>query len=485
MRTVAVYNMKGGVGKTTTAVNLSYLAAAAGQRTLLWDLDPQAASSFAFRVRPRVSGFGKNSLEDGQALGAAIKETDYNDLHLLPADFAYRKFERFLDAVGKPERLVASLLDSLGRDFDIVFLDCPAGFSLLTEGVFAAADAILVPTIPTVLSLRTVARLIKWADRSDARLKLAAFFSMVDRRKALHRRVCDWSAAQTEVFLTAQVPYASVVEQMAVRRMPLAVFAPRDSATAAFAGIWAELQTRLQEGTASSGPRDRWARRLGAVESVIAQLESVDRQASGSARQAHAIDNRGSSRPGERHLADSRPPTTERDAGIRSVPKEGSPEKGDVSFVHRFDTERRDLERCGHLLELREREGTWFVVAGRSGSDEVADLTRRAQAQIDGSWACQILSGEMSPLAALERRLGRPGPRAVEDIRAIVGGRRLRRIDSRTLSSGLAIVGRPPGRPDAKSPLGNERLARDREFRDELEPMRLSPQSKNARIRIS
>ena len=97
MRTVAVYNMKGGVGKTTAAVNLSYLAAAAGQRALLWDLDPQAASSFAFRVRPRVAGFGRKSLEDGEALDAAIKETDYHNLDLLPADFAYRKFDRLLD----------------------------------------------------------------------------------------------------------------------------------------------------------------------------------------------------------------------------------------------------------------------------------------------------------------------------------------------------------------------------------------------------
>ena len=68
MRAVAIYNMKGGVGKTTTAVNLSYLAAAAGQRVLLWDLDPQAASSFAFRVQPRVAGFNKKSLEGGELL---------------------------------------------------------------------------------------------------------------------------------------------------------------------------------------------------------------------------------------------------------------------------------------------------------------------------------------------------------------------------------------------------------------------------------
>ena len=99
MKAVAIYNMKGGVGKTTTAVNLSYLAAAAGQRVLLWDLDPQAASSFAFRVQPRVAGFGKKSLEGGELLREAIKETDYHNLDLLPADFAYRKLDRIARSI--------------------------------------------------------------------------------------------------------------------------------------------------------------------------------------------------------------------------------------------------------------------------------------------------------------------------------------------------------------------------------------------------
>jgi cellulose biosynthesis protein BcsQ len=280
MNAVAIYNMKGGVGKSTTAVNLSYIAASSGRRVLLWDLDPQAASSFAFRVRPRVAGFGRKSLKTGKALQAAIKETDYSNLDVLPADFAYRKLDRLLSDVadaGKPARVVEALLNSLGRDYDLVILDCPAGFSLLIEGLFASADAVLVPTIPSVLSLRMVARLVKWAHRSDSPADLSAFFNMVDRRKALHRLAREWSATHSQIFLTNQVPYASVVEQMAVRRMPLSLFAPRDAATRAFEGIWTGLQARLASRAGVSAEQLCWASRLETIESLIVQAESAER----------------------------------------------------------------------------------------------------------------------------------------------------------------------------------------------------------------
>jgi chromosome partitioning protein len=439
MSMVAVYNMKGGVGKTTTAVNLSYFAAAAGQRTLLWDLDPQGASSFAFRVRPRVEGFGKKSLEDGHELAAAIKETDYQNLDLLPADFAYRKVDRLLDHLGKPERVVTALLGTLGRNYDAVFLDCPAGFSMLTEGIFAAADAVLVPTIPTVLSLRTVARMIKWADRSDSTLELAAFFSMVDRRKALHRRACEWSAAHPEVFLAGQVPYASVVEEMAVRRMPLAAFAPRDPATIAFAAVWAEFQSRLEQRKGGARPADRWEPLLRAIESLILRLDSAEGQDPSPPRHVPAVTFRASGPLVD--LKGSQLPEAASDLAARSAVENVSPRGGGVHFVHRFDTDRRDLQRCGYVLELHERAGSLVVLAAQSSSNDGEGAVRSAQARVDRWWAMQILSGAMSPLEALERKPGRPVSGLLENIRATVGGQRLRRIHSSVAGQTTAAGG--------------------------------------------
>ena len=103
MKIIACYNIKGGVGKTATAVNLSYLAAREGASTLVWDLDPQGAASFYFRIKPKVQMGGLGLLKRKRALEKVIKGTDFPGLDLIPADFSYRNMDLLLEGFGKPK----------------------------------------------------------------------------------------------------------------------------------------------------------------------------------------------------------------------------------------------------------------------------------------------------------------------------------------------------------------------------------------------
>jgi cellulose biosynthesis protein BcsQ len=245
MKVLATYNIKGGVGKTASAVNLAYLAASGGARTLVWDLDPQGAATYCFRIKPKVKGGGKKLLRGKGRVERRIRGTDFEGLDLLPADFSYRHLDLVLDTMKRATERIAGRVRPLARTYDYVFLDCAPSISLVSEAVFAAADALLVPTVPTTLSVRMVERLAKHLRREGNNVALWPFFCMVDRRKTLHRQVCTQTDGTSFPFFEARIPYASVVEQMSVRRAPLATFAGASEAARAYAVLWSEITSRL------------------------------------------------------------------------------------------------------------------------------------------------------------------------------------------------------------------------------------------------
>ena len=192
MKVIASYNIKGGVGKTATAVNLSYLAAWEGSPTLVWDLDPQGAASFYFRVKPKVKGGTVRLLKRKRELDDAIKATDYPRLDLIPADFSYRNMDLTLEQFKKSTARLKKLIKPIRSDYDYLFLDCPPNISLVSENILQAADVVLVPTIPTTLSVRTLYQLLHFSDKKKYKhLNILPFFSMVDRRKILHRSMIE------------------------------------------------------------------------------------------------------------------------------------------------------------------------------------------------------------------------------------------------------------------------------------------------------
>ncbi len=248
MKIVAVTQIKGGVGKTTTAVNLAYLCAAGGQRVLLWDLDPQGAATYLLRCEPREGVPVRKLVSGKRELNELVVASGYDRLDVLPADFSYRHFDVHLSARKNSTERLLRMSHSLRESYDVLFLDCPSGISLLSENVLRAADAAVVPLIPSPLSVRMLVQLRDflvsnaWVD-----MTLLPFFSLVDRRKSLHHEVIESTRAQFPGMLKTEIPYWSDIERMSSRRGPLPAYAPRSESAGAYRTLWEEMDVKLKQ----------------------------------------------------------------------------------------------------------------------------------------------------------------------------------------------------------------------------------------------
>jgi chromosome partitioning protein len=245
-KVIAIYSLKGGVGKTSLAVNLAAESATHLQRrTLLWDLDPQAAASYILG-RDDAEMIGKKAraasvFDKDLSPDKLILHTGVEGLDLLPADVSLRALDQMLFSIGKKKRL-AKLIDGLAKKYDRIILDCPPGLTETSQQVMRAADMVLVPVIPSPLSRRALGEVVTYLEREHkSSVQLLPLFSMVDGRRSLHRLAMeeypDWP----------RIPYASVVEQMAMHRAPLSFFAKRTIAAEAFAMLWRAIDKRLTQ----------------------------------------------------------------------------------------------------------------------------------------------------------------------------------------------------------------------------------------------
>lgn len=248
MKLVAIYNLKGGVGKTTTAVNLGWSAARAGLRTLLWDVDPQAASTFYLRVRPKLRGGSKRLFRfRSGGLVPHIKASDFENLDVLPGDHRHRDNDLLLTKKAQPIRRMRRLLEPLRDEYDLVLVDCPPSIGRSMEAFLAVADLILVPVVPTTLAVRTLERTVDFAaDLGLQQVPLRPFLTMIDARKTMHRVICSQLRERPPLPLRTEIHSASELERMGLVRQPVGVFAPNSPGARAYASLWEEVRTALQ-----------------------------------------------------------------------------------------------------------------------------------------------------------------------------------------------------------------------------------------------
>lgn len=242
MKVVAVYSTKGGVGKTTAAVNLAW-EASRDFRVLLWDLDPQGAATFLLNVKPKLKG-GVEALVGGKtAISAAIRRTGFDRLDVLPADGSYRDLDLVLDHAKNSTGRIRAALDVVGRDYDLVILDCPPGSSLVAENAILAADLVVLPLVPSPLSLRSLEQVSDFVGASESNPPILAFLSMVDRRKLLHRDAVISMPRAFPAITNIVVPGTVVIEKMGIERSPVGVYAPNTAAALAFSELWVRIQS--------------------------------------------------------------------------------------------------------------------------------------------------------------------------------------------------------------------------------------------------
>lgn len=194
MRIIALMNQKGGVGKTTTTVNLGAALAELGKRVCLIDLDPQSHLTINYGLDPDTQGCSLyNVLVDGASFLEAVTKIDDN-IALVPSSINLAAAEVELVSVMGRETLLKKRLDAAQHDFDFILLDCPPSLGLLTLNALAVAHEVIIPMQPHFLALQGVAKLLETVKlvnkRINPRLKVSGIvLTMFDSQTKLSNEV--------------------------------------------------------------------------------------------------------------------------------------------------------------------------------------------------------------------------------------------------------------------------------------------------------
>lgn len=248
MIVISVTGLKGGVGKTSTAVNLATAAGLRGWRTLVWDLDAQGAAAHCLGTSTASTASEPRAVIDDVAKNVSMlldrsRPTRAPGVSVVAGDASLRLFDRRTKG-RRGQRRMRKQIEAAARSVDLLIIDSPPGLGLTLERLIDVSDLILLPTEPAPLSVRALDE-IRGFIAAQGPVPTIAVLSMVDERKPIQRRVIGELALDGR-YARTWIPVSSAVERMSETQVPTVLASPQSLAARRYVELLDELQHRFE-----------------------------------------------------------------------------------------------------------------------------------------------------------------------------------------------------------------------------------------------
>jgi chromosome partitioning protein len=252
LKKIALYNIKGGVGKTTSAVNLACMLAKHGLSVLLWDLDPQGGSSYFFNRQNQNDNTHSKLFDRYITIYDVIHPTDTYQIDVISNDSQFsdqfhNKASRITALNFINHDLINITLDEVNEDYDVCIMDCSPGRFLLHDNIFHAADLLLVPNIPAPLSVYCNNMLMQELQgKISSRNKVLSFYNMVQAHKTLHKYYLENRKTDAGHILESYIPFYAEIESITLKKESIFHQLKAFKTNIYYDRLWAEICSVMQ-----------------------------------------------------------------------------------------------------------------------------------------------------------------------------------------------------------------------------------------------
>ena len=249
---ISIANQKGGVGKTTTAVNIALFTSEFGNKTLLIDLDPQANATSGIGLNiEQIHHSIYDVISNDEKIEDCIYPTPFENLHLLPSSTHLAGAEVELSNTVSRETILKQRLRSIIETYDYIIIDCPPSLSLLTLNAFSFTDQLIIPVQCEYFALEGLAKLLNTVQLIKARLNhrleiLGIVLTMFDRRTSLNRQVVSNAKDHfKDLIFDTIIPRNIRLAEAPSFGLPIALYEPKSSGSVAYYHLTKEVIQRV------------------------------------------------------------------------------------------------------------------------------------------------------------------------------------------------------------------------------------------------